>query len=811
MSAAFPPRSTRAGSAAAGRASVRPVVRFLSLTPALLAGVLVMRIWSLWITPPAQPQASSLGALAASLGEEVLVFGRSLPLLCLATMPLLLLRSARWRGIAVAILWSLWLVVQIALEQYFATTRVPLGADLFGYSWQEIVTTLAGGARVDATTIAGWLLPVVVLCTVLYRRVRLAPRWNARVAGGVLLAGVALWLCPLPSTLGTGANEDARNLMRNKFAFFAGDSLRYWSDDLPMRVPSASASASTPEAATGDADYPFLHREQTPDVLGPHFAKASAQPPHLVFIIVEGLGRSFSGPDAPRGSFTPFLDELAGSSLYWSNFLATQGRTFGVLPSVFGSLPFAEKGFAALGERMPAHAGLFNMLASQGYATRFYAGTDLAFDNERAFLQKQGVQQIVERSNFGPGYRLNPHSSWGYDDRELIARVLADGAVGGTQPTVTVIQTISMHTSYRFAGQDAWRRRVEQRLDELDVPEDKKAGYREFADIYSTILFTDDALRRYFDAAQQTPGYENTIFVITGDHRLPELPMDTKIERYHVPLIVFSPMLKQPQRIRAVSSHLDITPSLLAFLSYNYGLRRPAQVTWTGRGLDIATGFGHRGEIPLKHEKTTLTDFVAGTWFVSRDRLYRIEDNLLLVPTDDAAAHEQVKARFDRYRHANDQFAHTLKLAPQGDAPAMVAYEVGARPAAAPPAAPQRRSLHAHDVAAPEGADGTSVAVSARFTNGTERASGPFVPLLVLSDEQGEQVRESYAAAQQLSAGASGAVRFELKLDGIPSGRYFLAVVPSHPDSGKRVGEGVYRVPIKIRCCAPGGGTLARP
>jgi hypothetical protein len=45
----------------------------------------------------------------------------------------------------------------------------------------------------------------------------------------------------------------------------------------------------------------------------------------------------------------------------------------------------------------------------------------------------------------------------------------------------------------------------------------------------------------------------------------------------------------------------------------------------------------------------------------------------------------------------------------------------------------------------------------------------------------------------------------------LPSGQYFIAVLPSHPDTGRRVGEGVYRVPLKVRCCAPGGGALARP
>jgi phosphoglycerol transferase MdoB-like AlkP superfamily enzyme len=720
------------------------------------------------------------------------------------------LPRTRWRAFAIAVLWSAWLVVHIALTQYFHATQVPLGADLFGYSWSEIVTTARGGMRMDGTVLAGWLLPVALMLALLAYFARGKPMLRAKAAAAVLIASAGLWL--VPSSLFATKDEDEflQSVTRNKLAYFASDSLRYWSGgEASMPVVAESATAAARSEQQPDPDYPFLHREQAPDVLGPHLNKVSSQPPHLVFIIVEGLGRSFSGSDAALGSFTPFLDELAGRSLYWSNFLAPQGRTFAVLPSIFGSLPFGEKGFAALGDRMPRHAGLLSVLKQQGYATRFYAGFDSDFDNERAYLELQGVDRIVDVDGFGPGYARNPLSSWGYDDSALVSRVLADPAPA--TPSVTVIQTMSMHTSYRFEGQDAWRRRFEQRLDELRVAEADKARYRAHADVYSTILFSDDALRRYFEAMQRAPEYGNTIFIVTGDHRLPEIPMDTKVERYHVPLIVFSPLLKQSQRIRAVSSQLDITPSLLAYLANNYGLRRPAQVAWTGSGLDTGSEFRNDRDIPLKHAKTILADFVSGPWFISHDQLYALEDGMRIAPVEDAAAKPQVLDRFARYLQANDHFARTLKLSPEADVPKLVAYAPPPAPPRVAIAPPPPRELYVHDIIAPEGSDAATVEVSARFTNGTGKNDVEFVPLLVLSGRNGSQLRESYAARLRLGAGGSGNAKFEMKLEGLPSGQYFIAVLPSHPETGKRVGEGIYRIPLKIRCCAPGGGALARP
>ena len=780
---------------------------FFLLVPALLAGLLCLRAWAIWAGWPSQPLSARAIGVAAL--DDLLVFGRSLPLLFLLSWPLLRLRSARWRLVSIALLWGAWLAVQVALEQYFLVTQVPLGADLFGYSWNEVVTTAQGGARLDGATLAGWLLPFAVMLVLLVYTMRKPPKLRAKAAAAALVASAGLWL--VPSSLIAMEDESLQGATHNKLAHFAGDNLRYWSGGhAPLPAVAASVMAATPDDAPLDPEYPFLHREQTRDVLGPLLNKASAQPPHLVFIIVEGLGRSFSGPDAPLGSFTPFLDDLAGRSLYWSNFLAPQARTFAVLPSVFGSLPFGEKGFATLGERMPRHAGLLNVLKRQGYATRFYAGFDSDFDNERAYLELQGVDRIIDIDGFGPGYARNPLSGWGYDDSALLARVLADPPPA--TPSVTVIQTMSMHTSYRFEGQDAWRRRFEQRLDELHVAEADRERYRAHADIYSTVLFTDDALRRYFDAVQRAPEYGNTIFVITGDHRLPEIPMDSKIERYHVPLIVFSPLLKQPQRIRAVSSQLDITPSLLAYLASNYGLQRPAQVAWTGVGLDTGSEFRNDHDIPLKHAKTILADFVSGPWFASHDQLYRLEDGMRIAPAEDEAAKTQVLGRFARYLQANEHFARTLKLSPEADAPKLVAYAPPALPqrAATPPPLPPK-ALYVHDVAAPEGSDAATVEVSARFTNASGEPGVAFVPLLVLSDRSGRQVRESYAASLRLDAGDSGKARFEVKLEDLPSGQYFIAVLPSHPDTGRRVGEGAYRIPLKIRCCAPGGGALARP
>ncbi|TCT25395.1 LTA synthase family protein [Thermomonas haemolytica] len=767
--------------------------RLLAWLPALLVAQLVL---ALWAGARALPPGAGVAAWALAVAGQLLFLLRALPLLLPASLALAALPARRWALLGVGACWALFLLAQALLEQYFLTAGVALGADLFGYRLEEIRTTLGGaGGELGLIGAVGLLLPLLVLAVLLAWRARRPRPARRGVLAVLVLAGLAAWALPLAPGVSLLRGEAVRAAATSKGAYFVADSLRWWrARDIPA-IASASAAAPTATvAAGGDPAYPFLHADATPDALGAYFGPTrDGRPPNVVVIVVEGLGRSFSGPEAALGSFTPFLDELVGRSLYFDNFLANQGRTFGVLPSLLASLPMAEQGFTALGADMPAHAGLFNVLQRQGYHTAFYSGTNLDFDDERIFLQRQGVQDIVDLRTFGAGYQRNPFDAWGYPDRELVARVLADSP-RLQAPFVLGMQTISMHTNYRFPGQEAYRARLEQRLQQLGIPEARRAAYRAQSDIFTAILYTDDQLRRYFEGVAGAPWYADTVFVITGDHRLPEIPMDTHIERYHVPLLVFSPLLRQPARVRAVSSHLDVTPSLLALLAHTYGLKRPARAAWTGSGLDMATTFRSTHEFPLKQTKTSALDFVSGRWFLHDSTLFELQDGLRTSEVDDADLRAQVQARLQAYEAANAAFLRSRRLSPEGAVPALVAWREA--PAAAPQAVQAAApGLGVEALAVAVAADG--IHLQAGFANGDGHDSTRFVPLAVLTTEDGRELHESYGPALRLPAQGQQRVSLVLPRPAAP-GRYFVSVRPSDPDTGKPLGRGRYHVPVDI-------------
>ncbi len=642
---------------------------FISLSLALLISFAATRLIEFLYFFSAHRMPADFGAVffQALLFDSV-VFGELLPLLFLPFFFVYLgtkNRASRFRTFGV--LGTFALVLYALLIKYFNTTLVPLGSDLYGYSLKEIVETAERGATIDVMSVLLLIAPLILFWTslaFLWERRLLRPAASLAIlgAGIVLLGSVSV----LPARTAF-TSELSYDLALNKPAYFAKESLAYLSPSAPEGNAGTNQGKQRHKPTDFNyvsPEYPFLHKDETEDVLGKFFTVDPKRPPNIVFVLVEGLGKAFSGPNAYLGSFTPFLDELAGKSLYWENFLASQGRTFAALPSILGSLPFAEQGFNELKQRMPKHLSLMSILKHNGYRLKFYIGSDPDFDNERIFLQKQGVDVLVGINDYDSRYAKSPGTSWGYPDRELMRKTIDMERQDPKQPFVSFVQTMSMHTSYSIPDQERYIKLFEERMTALGFDEAKKERYREYKNIYSTILYADDALRFFFESYKKLPAYGNTVFIITGDHRLPEIEMSTKIDRFHVPLIIFSPLLKRPLHIESISSHLDITPSLLAFLRKNYHIDAPSTVAWVGSGLDTDPSFRNIHAYPLKHTKTNLIDYISGMYFLDQDTLFSIGKAMDLEPVQDENKKKELIEDFNRYKAMNDRFTRELKLMP---------------------------------------------------------------------------------------------------------------------------------------------------
>lgn len=569
---------------------------------------------------------------------------------------------------------TLLLLTEMGLVFYFLTALVPLGSDLYGYSHTEIQQTVGAAGSLNLVSLlsfAGLILLIILAFRFLFRKLHLP-----MVIPLILLFLMGLsWILP-DSVLQNPIdfkNDFINNLVLNKINYFIRSSEKHFFPENINIYGNFTGSSLDSIAGiqsfhyTDESHYPFLHSDSFTDVLSPFFRTDSIKP-NIVVLLIEGLGRAFTNKGAYLGNFTPFLDSLSGKSLYWSNFMSEGGRTFAVLPSVLGSLPFGAHGFCELGSEMPHQLSLASILVSNGYRANFFYGGDSHFDNMDTFMKRQGAT-INDINTFGPGYKKMPESTsgftWGYGDKELFRRYFSVSKLHAEQPRVDILLTLSTHNPFFVDNENYYLSYFEQRMNELHFTPNEKAQHEDYKLQYASILFMDDALQWFFEQYRQRPDYKHTIFLITGDHRMPEIPMSTKIDRYHVPLIIYSPLLKRNATFRSISTHFDITPSLLAFLKKEYDIRSPASADWIGTGLDTTRSFRNVHAYPFMQTKGGISDFIAGSWMLhGSEDLYRIMPDMGLKREDNPKVMAEIVKIFSRFNVRNNSFIRGAQLIP---------------------------------------------------------------------------------------------------------------------------------------------------
>jgi phosphoglycerol transferase MdoB-like AlkP superfamily enzyme len=559
------------------------------------------------------------------------------------------------------------ILISVALSFYFGTAKVPLGADLFGYSFQEISSTTKAAGSLNVMSIL-----IFILFAVLSLFVFLKLKFTIKKDFIVYALYVLFLLVLIFGSFGTAhlRNEFGSFTASNKVGFITESLLNKYKLSHNNGVDLSQINEDFKKGYDFEyisKEYPFLHKFNTPDLLGPFFNKQKEQPT-FVFIVVESLGRAYSGDGAYLGSFTPFLDSLMQHSLYWENMLSTSGRTFSVLPSLLGSLPFGEKGFCEMGEKMPPAQSLLSLLKPYGYKSSFYYGGDANFDNMGLFLKKQKIDLISDKADFGPGYEKLPAKengfSWGYGDKATFKKYLTDLKTIPVGPRIDIILTLSMHSPFLIKEQDLYNAKFDKRLASLNLTNEKKEYNKLYKAQFATMLYFDDALRGFIKEYSKRKDFANTIFIITGDHRMPEIPISTQLDRFHVPLVIWSPMIKIPRVMKSISTHFDVLPSFLAFLKANYKMKFPSSVSFLGHGLDLESSFRNIHAYPLMRNKNELMDYIDGEFFLSGTDLYKVYPTLDIEPVTDDNQLNKLKNQFELFKKRNNEATGNQHLWP---------------------------------------------------------------------------------------------------------------------------------------------------
>lgn len=546
------------------------------------------------------------------------------------------------------------ILLAFLLGKYFSVTLVPLSSDFYGYSWNDISETVASSGGIGWDIIIAGSIVAVLIAAIPYAARRVpSPRFVLNIFYCSMVLSIPAFFIAEPD-LSNYDNVSEYNVVVNKSRYFLGRSAEYFS----QRVFGGSEYSTR--------EYPFLHAADTSDVLGPFFSRSNA-PPDLIFIIVEGLGSDFvSG--GTYGGFTPFFDSLSRQGLYWKNFLSTTGRTFGVLPSLLGSLPYGEKGFMEMGPDMPDHLTLISLLKENGYHTSFFYGGNANFDLQDVFLEYQQLDRLVDQQHFTPAYAKSEAGangfSWGYADRDLFRRSFEIMDEERKTPRMGIYLTLSTHEPFMPPGNNYYVNLFQERLPLLNIPDESAERIRNNSTIFSSLLYADDALRYFLETYRKRPEYANTIFIITGDHRLIPIPQGTTLDRFRVPLLIFSPLIRQGVEFSSVSFHSDVVPSLVAFLEKNYRLKFPNDVHWMGSGIDTARAYRNIHSRPLMRNKNELIDYIDREYFLADDKLYTIAQGLTPEHVSNDSVRNVLKMKLDMFKQFNRYVCEQNKLYP---------------------------------------------------------------------------------------------------------------------------------------------------
>jgi uncharacterized sulfatase len=420
-------------------------------------------------------------------------------------------------------------------------------------------------------------------------------------------------------------------------------------------------------------DYPLIHNEPYANVLGPYFIKDTSIQPNIVLIISESLSSSFSGKQCTTPeSLTPYIDSLAKHGLSWNNFLANAERSHGVLTNVLASLPsgVGQRGFVNMRVKLPQakfypdHQTILELLSDNGYVSSFYYGGWGDYDRTSNFLINHNIDYFAPADSFNKEVYTQKKGavSWGYNDKDLyhMAQNMHHNRTKKT-PFIDIYQTLSLHTPYNLVTPKYESKEyIHSRVKQLGIQPSEVIHIP--TEILGSIFFSEDALAGFITSVSTNKAYENTIFIITGDHAVDYPISNEPLERYKVPLVIYSNLLVKKARFNGYCSHIDIAPSMLALLQQNFGISLPADKHWMGEGLDTSRTFRNIKEIPLAVYNENLAQYISGTFIKYKDRIVQLDSALNTTEVQDLQVIDSINREYENYLFINEYSCRKDKI-----------------------------------------------------------------------------------------------------------------------------------------------------
>ncbi len=461
------------------------------------------------------------------------------------------------------------LLVTTSAHQYFQENGTALDYGTIAEwipKFEEIVPILTRDIPLSAWVLLAAALfyatlgPLVVARTVEWWR-----GWPGRPPAGsagtpsFFLGFLGLWLLAfgfgaLSLLIGSGSADASKSFARDRFVNVVVTGVE--EATIAKEISDASDQAAGP--GSSDAGDPAVGH---PAINASLAETLQTEKRNVVLIHLESTRAQSVTPYNEDLKTMPFLDELAKESLLAERAYTVVPRSSkasvtvncGIEPPLYPGPEFEPDG-------IPAQC-LPELLKEQGYRTAFFASTDNTMDNFGDVAEGFGYEEIYSSETMNrEGFQVT--NTFGFEEDIMLEPSKEWLKQLGDKPFMAEYFTGTGHYGYEC------------------VP--NRYGYENFSEneeldrYHNCLRMLDFFLQNLFDQYKELGLYDDTIFVIFGDHgegfgehdRF--LHGDTIYEEgLRVPLIIHDPKrFQNGERVKGLSSQIDILPTVLDMLGY---------------------------------------------------------------------------------------------------------------------------------------------------------------------------------------------------------------------------------------------------
>lgn len=304
-----------------------------------------------------------------------------------------------------------------------------------------------------------------------------------------------------------------------------------------------------------------------------------SRPPNVMFVMLESLGTSAVGAYGNPINPTPNLDRLATQSWFFKHFyVPVTGTAKTVWASISGVPDVTRQETATRNPLITNQHTLINAFAD--YEKIYTIGGNSGWANMNALIRQSidGVRLLEERDWKSPAVDV-----WGISDLDLFKetdKVLQ--ALPKDKPFFAYVQTAGNHRPFTIPKTNDGFEVKHPTLAEVQA-----AGSRS-VEQYNAVRLLDFNIGRLMEIAKAGGYYDNTIFVLFGDHntRIAQIPFlapayeQLGLESNAVPMIIHAPGLLGTRTVEEAVGLADLLPTVAGMVGLefrNSGMGRDIQ------------------------------------------------------------------------------------------------------------------------------------------------------------------------------------------------------------------------------------------